>query len=92
MIHPSTVAQDHIFKVFSNCFFDANTVNTNKKIDTINKNINHDPLIKDCIEYKDHLQKTLNDISNLESINPLFELKFDKEKEYCKSKISEILL
>ena len=72
MIHPSQVAIDYIWERFSEAYITAETQETMKTVDTINKGLNHRPFNPDTEQHRAFLQKLDDKIKSLQSNYPHF--------------------
>lgn len=70
MLHPNETAIQYIANSFSSCYFDEATIKLNEQIVKIQKSINHKSHFADTTNYQNHLQKVLNQISDLQKRNP----------------------
>lgn len=65
MIHPSELAIDYIWNYFSNAVFDQFTIETNKKIDHLQKSLLHRPIHGKSTHYLEFIQKLLMEMEQL---------------------------
>ncbi len=65
MIHPSDVAQEYIWEVFSDNYLDHDTVDFIHKWSKIKQNLNHRPFNAKSNEYRKFMEKTLNMMEEL---------------------------
>jgi hypothetical protein len=79
LVHPNNTASEYIYSFFSESFFDIETKKLNKKIEKINRSINHKPFNTDTEKFRNFVQNTINDISNLKNFG--FSLDFELEKK-----------
>lgn len=70
MLHPNETAIQYIADSFSSCYFDDATLDLNQKIVKIQKSIGHRANFADTLKHKNHLQKVMDQISELEKRNP----------------------
>ena len=64
MVHPTSVAQDYIWKCFSDCFFSKDTQKINKEWISIQKSIDHRPLNTETQSYSKFLLSTVKNIES----------------------------
>lgn len=77
MIHPNEVAIKYIWEIFSNTFFDSETMQINTQWQNISKAISHRPFNPNSKHHKEFLRQTLLKIRELQDKYPYF----DCEKE-----------
>jgi hypothetical protein len=70
MIHPTQTAQDYIFELFSQIFFNDESSEINAEITKILKSIEHKPFNINTPEYMNFLDKTLDNIKILANRKP----------------------
>ena len=71
MTHPSDMAIEYVWDKFSSAYFDQATIGLNKRIEKINKSINHKPFNKNSEEYVGFLKKLYTEISMIQNQLPL---------------------
>lgn len=71
MLHPSEEAIEYIADCFSSCYFDEATIELNQQIEKIQKSINHKANFAKTYNYKNHLQKVMDQITNLQKRHPI---------------------
>lgn len=59
MIHPSSVAIEEIFRMFSNTYFSVETIQAIDQIEKLLSSIEHRPRFPDSPAYKKHIEQTI---------------------------------
>jgi hypothetical protein len=77
MLHPTDFAVDYVWEKFSNCFFDAKTLQTIKQVEKINKSLQHRPVDVESEQYRLFRAKLKEQITSFSHKNPLID--FSKE-------------
>ena len=75
MTHPSPVAVDYIWELWSKCCFDSETTRLNEDIEDVNRALAHRPFDPEADSYKKFIQKTLGKIETLNKKSPSLDLK-----------------
>lgn len=76
MIHPTPFAEQYIWKLFSNTYFDRETIHIIRKIESILADLQHKPF---HAESKAHQQFLLKLLQKMEQMGPSFD--FSKERD-----------
>ena len=87
MIHPSQVAVEYIWELFAKAVFEESVIQTNTKIDQIQKSLSHRPINIKSLQHITFLQSLLVEIENLQSIEP--NLVFTQEIQLINSQLNE---
>ncbi len=82
LLHPTKKAIDYIGELFSNSYFEAETINLNKKILEIKNAMLHKPFFPESNEYSTFMKNTYANICILSQKYPF--LNFDIEKDFFK--------
>ena len=67
-VHPNSVAIKYIIQKFDDHFFDTETKTTIKKVEKLNKSLNHKvlkPNTKAHVEFKENIYKQIDDLENM---------------------------
>lgn len=70
MLHPSDVAIEYIWEKFSETYFSKETKDVIKRVDSIQKALEHKPFNAESDEYKSFLEKTQAELENLKKEFP----------------------
>jgi hypothetical protein len=87
MLHPSPTAVNYIWKAFSDCYFDSETVDLWKEIQGISKATKHRFISDSATGRREFINNILEKISALEKRNPYIDL--GTEKSYFLDLASE---
>lgn len=71
MLHPSDLAIEYIWEKFSETYFSKDTIDLIKRIDSIQKALEHKPFNAESEEYKAFKMKTETELENLKKEFPL---------------------
>ena len=66
LIHPSNTAQEYIFEKFCHAYMCPDDMKIMKKIEGINKDIHHRPVVTNCPAYRRHLENCIAKLKKLE--------------------------
>lgn len=87
LIHPNNQAQDLIFSRFGETFFSPATLSLIHRIEGVNRDIQHRPIISKSKAYRRHIEKTMQKIEALRA--DMSCLDFDEEITFCKKAMLE---
>ncbi len=85
MIHPNNQMTAYIWKKFSETYFDPETINLIKELNSLQRALNHKAFYPSSKEHKHFITKQLEIIDGLQKKYPF--LDFTSEKEYFKRQI-----
>ena len=85
LIHPSKIAIDYIWQIFSNSYFDENTNTLLKKIRRIRASLNHKAFHPNSSDHQKFLKELLSRMRAIELSYP--EIKFEKEIKKIEKKL-----
>lgn len=80
MIHPSPLAMEYIWQLFSTSFFSEQTMILCQKIEKIVKAINHKPFNSASPQYQSFVAATLSTLEELEKIDSSLDLTAEREQ------------
>ncbi len=83
LIHPSEEAINYIWDRFRKSYFSENTNELLRKLDQINKDLNHRPFLQESESYQKLLKSTWKKMDELSTSHAY--LNFEKEREIIKS-------
>lgn len=66
MLHPTTLAQNYIWKRFNDTYFSSETKEVNAEWQKISQSISHQPLDSNSHEYQQFLNRTINNLKAFE--------------------------
>ena len=90
LIHPSSAAQEYIFERFCQSYMNPKDVTIMKKIESINKDMNHRPIVTDCKAYRIHLENCVIKLKKLQEEMEPYAVNFCEEIDECEKKLSKL--
>lgn len=87
MLHPSSIAVDYIWELFSGCFFSPSTVKLSDECRAIQTALAHKPFAPESEAYEKFIQNTKNKIIKLTENHP--HINMDEELSLCNTRLNK---
>lgn len=92
LIHPSNAAQEYIFEKFCHTYMSSIDINLMRKIESINKDMSHRPIVANCQAYKKHLEGCITKLNKLHKEMETSGIDLQEEICECEEKLSRLLV
>ena len=87
LIHPSNTAQEHVFEKFCDAYMSKKDLKMMRKVESINKDMAHRPIVTDCLAYKRHLQACIVKLKTLDKEMEPSGINLNKEIDECEGRL-----